>query len=301
MSTSIRVIRESFSGCLPKNSRRLDFLDAYTYQGDSIFVHGDTGVISSGLTYSSNEILDYWSNAIFTSNSNDDYSAFFPFARARLYYVQRTLLDYLESLKKTGSLRLCDFAAGEGVLANLFKRDMPGWDIRCTEGSKALSERLVQSGFATSNCILGEGQLDSFKVDIGVLTWTLCNCIRPLDVLLELRNNIDEDGFLVVADSSRILVPFKKSLRDLFNANHPADIHPFFFSAKSLAGLLIAAGFQPVFYNRFKDSDILLIIAKRLEELPPDDFLVPSDDALDVISFLRLSHDLTPTFDSWST
>ena len=68
---------------------------------------------------------------------------------------------------------------------------------------------------------------------------------------------------MCVAESSRILVPFKKNLNDYFAKTHPEDIHPWHFSAKSLQALLILSGFKVVYVNRFKDSNELLLIAKK--------------------------------------
>lgn len=297
---SIGSFRESFQN-LPIDSQKIDALNGYVRQGDSIYVHKTTGVVSSDLKHTPEDIIDYWSSKIFTSTSTEDYSAYFPFARARLYYVARVIVDNI--LKKeniSDPVSYCDFATGQGVLPDLIRREWPGLQIRCTEGSEVLVEKLRDSGFEASHCMLGDGKLPPFSVDIGTLTWTLCNCIRPLDVLMEVRKNIKDGGYMVLVDSSRILVPFRKSLRDLFNPKNPADVHPYLFSANSMCALLRCAGFKPVFINRYFDSDVLLVIGQKEDMLPSDDLVIPADNSGHVFDFFTKAHELTASFDSWN-
>lgn len=297
---SISSFRKSFSA-RPQDSIHLEFLDGYVRKGDAIYVHRDTGVVTSDLKHTPEQILEYWSDKIFTSSSVEDYSAYFPFARGRLYYVVRTFVDFLAKARPGQDISFCDFATGQGVLPHLLRREMPKWSIRCTEGSKDLCQKLEEDGFIVDTCVLGQRTLPSFRVDLGSLTWTLCNCIRPLDVMMEIRDHIENNGYLVIADSSRLLVPFRKSLRDLFNASHPADSHPYFFSANSLCALLRCAGFTPVFVNRYFDSDVLLVIGQKQDELPSDDVLAPCDAAEDIRAFFSKYHELTATFDNWKS
>jgi hypothetical protein len=133
--------------------------------------------------------------------------------------------------------------------------------------------------------MLGDGSLEDFTVDFASITWTLCNCIKPLDVLLDIRTHIKDDGLLVIAESSRLLVPFRKSLDDLLTKMHPADTHPFYWSKNSLSALLICAGFEPIAVNRYFDSDVLLIIAKKRPVLPKEDIEIEADDADLVLEF----------------
>ena len=119
---TLEKFRESFN-CLPKNSIMLGELDEYLRDGDHLFIHQDSGVVTSDLKHSSKEILDYWSQKIFTSTDVEDYSAFRPFAKARLYYVVLTMLDYLKDQGLDQDLSFCDFATGQGVLPELLKKD----------------------------------------------------------------------------------------------------------------------------------------------------------------------------------
>ena len=75
---------------------------------------------------------------------------------------------------------------------------------------------------------------------------------------IELKKN----GHIVIAESSRILVPYKKPIQMYFGNPDP-DSHPFHFSKNSLSNLLVLNKFNPVFINRYIDSDYLVIIAKK--------------------------------------
>jgi hypothetical protein len=269
---------ESFQNLGEKTA--IHCLDRFLYPGDSLYVHNKTGLVSSGLTRSPEEILDYWSKIIFTSKSTEDYSAFRPFAIGRLTYVVRFLLDYIaEHPECTGDF-FCDFATGQGVLPRIMsvQPETRNWNIGCTEGSQQLYQEMQSAGYASYYGMLGDDSLEDFIVDYASLTWTLCNCIKPLDVLLDVRKHIKNDGLLVVAESSRLLVPFKKSLSDLLTKLHPADTHPFYWSKNSLSALLKCAGFEPVAVNRYFDSDVLVIIAKKNKSLPDIKEKIEADD-----------------------
>ena len=101
------------------------------------------------------------------------------------------------------------------------------------------------------------------KFDVITLMWTLCNTSNCLDIIKISNKLLKKNGYIVVAESSRMLVPFKKPIQMYFGIGNP-DIHPFHFSKNSLANLLIINKFKPVYINRYIDSDYLLIIAKKM-------------------------------------
>ena len=278
---------ENFQNCGEKIA--IKGLNDFLYPGDNLYVHAKTGLVSSALSSTAEEILDYWTNKIFTSNSVEDYSAFRPFAIARLTYVVRFLLDYISEHPEYSGQSFCDFATGQGVLPRILRSQPEAfeWSIGCTEGSRQLYQKMDAAGYSAYFGMLGDGSLEDFTVDFASLTWTLCNCIKPLDVLLDIRRHIKDGGLLVVAESSRLLVPFKKSLADLLNKQHPADTHPFYWSKNSLSALLKCAGFEPVAVNRYFDSDILAIVAKKKQNIPGVDIEVEADDVNLVLNFFK--------------
>ena len=55
-------------------------------------------------------------------------------------------------------------------------------------------------------------------IDLASLNWTLCNCSNPISVLQSINNSLVDSGFLMITESSRILVPFKKPIYNYFNS-----------------------------------------------------------------------------------
>ena len=104
----------------------------------------------------------------------------------------------------------------------------------------------------------------SLKIDVGILTWTLCNCSEPLDVVESLSKNIKKNGFLIVAESSRILVPFKKPIQNYFNKKKlTGNYHPWHWSYNSLTNIFKVYGFELISSNRYWDEDNLILIFKN--------------------------------------
>ena len=99
----------------------LPYISKYHEGGELLYVDKKTGLLRSKLVLDSQEVLDYWSNIIFASKDPEDYSALNPFAHSRLLYVLLTIKNYITNVivKKPNTIKLCDFATGEGVFLNL--------------------------------------------------------------------------------------------------------------------------------------------------------------------------------------
>ena len=91
-------------------------------------------------------------------------------------------------------------------------------------------------------------------------------------------------GYLVVAEGSRILVPFKKPLHMYFS-HLPVDLHPYHFSVNSLCNLLKVNNFKVEFINRYIDSDILCVIGKKMDNVPLQSYEI--DCYLKIINFFE--------------
>ena len=87
-----------------------------------------------------------------------------------------------------------------------------------------------------------------------------------------------------VADSSRVLVPFQKSLSDYFSKTFPTDLHPSNFSTNTLKLLMQLSGLEVVFANRYFDSDVLLVIGKKIDHQVEPKFF---DDQKQVVDFKK--------------
>jgi ubiquinone/menaquinone biosynthesis C-methylase UbiE len=263
----------------------LDFLEKYLPAGDSIHVNPVTGFVTSSRRMSSEDVAKYWSDIIFPNKSEESYSAYNPFAQARLFYVMQSIAKFLNFSKET-NLYLCDFATGEGVLLNLLRSNYPQLKISGTEHSSALVESLKNKGFDVQIKTLGiqTSMSNVERFDISTLTWTLANAIDPLACLRDVVESTKTGGYVCVAESSRILVPFRKSLSDYFSKTLPADLHPSNFSANTLRLLMQLADLEIVFVNRYFDSDVLLVIGKKVDyQVEPKFF----DDQKQVVKFMN--------------
>jgi hypothetical protein len=285
-------VRNSFSGdVLESNLIPIEVTRSYVQNNDILYVNKATGICSAKLPININEVVQYWSNNIFKSSSPEDYNAFLPFATARLFYVFRSIIDFFK-LTTDSKLTIADFATGQGVLLNIIKNFSKNLNLVGTEHSGDLVEMLSNSGFNIQSTPVTSKMPSLFEADIGIINWTLSCCADPYDFLLGVRNNLSDSGYVVVAESSRIMVPYKKPLSYLLNPTHPTNIHPFYFSKNSLAALLQSCGFEVRYTNRFFDSDVLLIIAQK-SSMPNQDKKLVVDSAEDVINFFNKYHELT--------
>ena len=270
----------------------IDICDKYLPPNSHLYVEKKTGLVCSARTHSEKEILDLWTYKVYKDKSMETgYSSNYPFAEARLKYVVETCKKYLE--KKTLPKSICDFAAGTGGAFHSLKHAFQNSYLIATEGSEENAINLKKVGYdSVSQTILSKTSTkkisinNQLPVDLGFLCWTLCNCINPLNVLNHVSEIIKEDGFLCVAESSRILVPaFRKSIRDYLPSKVEPDLHPFHWSFNSLSNVLKLSGFEIIYSNRFIDSDIMLIIAQK-KSLYKGEIII--DEYMDVIRFFEL-------------
>lgn len=125
--------------------------------------------------------------------------------------------------------------------------------------------------------------------DFVTINWTLENCTDCIGMLRTARNCLKQDGTLIVATGSRILVPPRKRMRDYFSLN-PADTHCFRWSASSLRMAAEKAGFKHDGSNDWRQNDVLLMSFKIAEPAMQMIFKPDSTIADDILAF----------FDKWA-
>ena len=281
---------------ISKDAIKLDFLSKYLPKDDEIFVNPITGFVTSLRKMSVEDVAAYWSDVIFPDKSIESYSANFPFAKARLTYVTHTVADFLKLDTKSKN-RWCDFATGEGVLLKLISTFYPNIEVTGTEHSMELVKQLNNKGFGVKKLTLGEFcSYDSDEeFDISTLTWTLANAIDPVSCVKDIVLRTRMGGYVCIAESSRILVPFRKSLSDYLSLTNPADLHPSHLSANTLRCLMQLAGLEIVYTNRYFDSDVLLVIGKKVDyPVVPNYF----DDQKSVASFMKKWAEVSDYYES---
>jgi 2-polyprenyl-3-methyl-5-hydroxy-6-metoxy-1,4-benzoquinol methylase len=242
-----------------------------------------SGLVSVIKRRSSKQIANNWSNKIFGNKfSKTKYTAKIPAVIARHIYVLETIIDKINIKKK----KICDLGAGEGQFLEILKKKKLNCELFGIEPSKKNCKLLKNKKIKNFNGTVEEyyNFKGKKKFDVITLMWTLCNTSNCLDIIKISNKLLKKNGYIVVAESSRMLVPFKKPIQMYFGIGNP-DIHPFHFSKNSLANLLIINKFKPVYINRYIDSDYLLIIAKKINKI--DSKLIKVDNFMKVKKFFK--------------
>ena len=246
-----------------------------------------SGLVSVYDRRNSKEIADLWTNKIFKKKLSKKksfghaYTSKIPAVIARTTYVLETIISELQLRSKS----LCDVGAGEGLFLNLIKNKKKKVKLTGVEPSKFNCKLIKKNKIDCFNGTLEEFYLKSKKkFDIITLLWTLCNTSNAYDIIAKANKLCKDDGYIVIAESSRILVPFKKPIQMYLRKGNP-DNHPFHFSKNSLSNLLIINKFKPVFINRYIDSDVLVIIAKKSKDINTKD--LKKDNYKKVKSFFQ--------------
>jgi hypothetical protein len=261
-------------------------------KGEPIAVCRNCGFVYARRRPSPSEIAAAWATQVF-SNSFDDghYTARgIPAVRARHVYVAE-FIHTAVSLREKDTV---DIGAGEGVFLQMLGE--PGYGARVfgielsAPNCRLMSQASITCFNGSVEDYLASSAARVHGFDRATIVWTLENTSSCRSMMDGARALLKEDGFLTVATSSRILVPFKKPLHYFLNPQVSA-IHPFFFSANALRNLFGNAGFQVEHVNRYIDTDYLVMIGRALRE--PSRALLVKDDWREVIDFFQRWHDET--------
>lgn len=253
-----------------KRIKKINFLNKVSKS--KIYISKKTGLIFHKPKIETKKALKFWSKKIFSKKIDYKkltYSSENIGMKARHFYCANFSKKYL--VKK--NINFCDFGSGEGNFINHILDINPNIQINFTEFSKKnieitkknLKKRKIKE-YNYHNGSIEESYLNQNikNINFASLLWTLCNCIEPLKVLSAIKKKISDNGYLLVAESSRILVPFKKPIYNYFNSyNETENTHPWHFSYNSLSNLLEISGFRIINHNRFYDENDLVVIAKK--------------------------------------
>jgi len=209
---------------------------------------------------SADAIARVWSEELFADSPDPKsvlYQATLPAVLARLTYVAATL-DQSVGLKDRAVIDI-----GAGTVAFLDLAAARGGRTFGIEPSAANCARLRAQGHSCH-----EGTVESYAAgggaDLVTILWTLECTSDPRAMLAAAHRVLADGGRLCVATGSRILVPFKKPLDYYLGEGNP-DIHPFHWSAATLAAVLAVAGFRMTWTNSYIVSDVLCVIAAKGE------------------------------------
>ena len=271
----IQDIYKDYSG-KQKKVVYLKFLSKLS--ASKVLVSKSTGTVFHDDIIKSKDNLKSW-NKIYSKKiepENLQYTSDNPIMNSRHFYGVKLIEQFLRTknlLKRR--LNFCDFGTGEANFPFLLKKQLKNVDIILTEYSKLnfnfFQQKFIKAKIKIKKSFLGSiedfDQLENNRtIDFASLNWTLCNCSNPIAVLQSINNSLVDRGFLMIAESSRILVPFKKPIYNYFNSKFKSSYHPWHFSYNSLQNLLEICNFKVVFANRYYDENDLFIICQKQDK-----------------------------------
>ena len=282
------IIKDFTFNNKPKDYIRLDFLKKISKT--SVCVSKKTGLIFHNKFKSSSEVLNAWTNKIYSKKMDpktNSYTDDFPGMSARHFYV----LDFLSRFINFKKKKIIDFACGQGGLLIKAQKYFKSSDLNGVEHSKR-NILLIKKRFKKEKIKLPklyQSSIEDFsmnkKADIGILTWTLCNCSEPIKIINSISNNLKKDGYLIVAESSRFLVPFKKPINNYFNSKlDVGHTHPWHWSFNSINNIFKFCGFELVKNNRYFDENDIVLIFKNSKKFNQK---YKFDNYLKVINFMK--------------
>ena len=263
-------------------------------KNNPLYVCKYSGLIRAKNIRSSKEIATAWSDEVYGSKFDEkNYTALIPAVKARQTYVA----DFTHVNLNLNNKNICDVGAGEGqffeiILEKKYKANCFG-----IEPSKNNCDQLKKKGFksfvGTAEEYSQSSEFSEKKFDIVTIMWTLVNVASCIDIVKAAYHMLKPGGYIVVAEGSRILVPFKKPL-NYYLSPISTDLHPYHYSDNSLANLLKVVGFKITKMNRYIDSDYLCLIGKKEDKFHNNTFEV--DNYKDVLSFFERWHHETEKY-----
>ncbi len=240
-----------------------------------IYISKKTGTLFHSPTKNSDTSVSVWTKNIYSKKIDTNklkYTSNNPIMRSRHYYSAIFINNHIKKKK----IKFCDYGTGEGNFAKELLRVNNNISFNFSEHSKKLfsltkrtvklhSKRKFYCHNGTIESTILNKKFNNF--DCASLLWTLCNCVDPLSVLNVIHKSLKKNGLLLIAESSRVLVPFKKPIYNFFVSKYDTNnTHPWFFSYNSLSNLLEISGFRIISNNRYYDENDLVIVAKKIEK-----------------------------------
>ena len=224
-----------------------------------VFVCAGCGFVHVKNRRSPDKIAQAWSD-VYQSGA---YDPEWPGVKARLYYVA----EWLNQKYGLDGKTVLDIGAGKGVFLD-FARNMGAQ----TAGIEPDFDNSAFVGAKGHECYAGmvESVEIPAKFDIVTILWTLENCGDCLSFLKSARKFLKDDGILVVATGSRILVPYKKPYSSYFGSLSP-DLHCYRWSINSLFTAISKCGMKPEWWNDYEQRDEMIVAARSGVDSPARD------------------------------
>ncbi len=242
----------------------IEIARVYT-NGEPVHVCKTCGFVFARMRRSAERIAEIWSEEIYgkTYEYGKTYTARMPAVKARQTYVA----DFADVHIGLKDKRLLDIGGGEGQFLDIARQPPYGAQVYTVEPSprncQAMAEMGIGSFCGTVEAFRASPQSKTRRFDVVTIMWTLVNCRDPREMLDAAWDALEDGGHVVLAESSRILVPFRKPLQYYF-APRSQDLHAFHFSANALQGFLATSGFEIAAVNRFIDTDYLVVVGRKV-------------------------------------
>ena len=254
------IVRD-FQGNIINRAYKLSFLKKYTIK--DLHVSKITGTLIPKEYFSNKKVLNLWDKKF---NSNV-YSSNSPHFLSRHIYTLETFNRY----KDLKNLKVADLGCGNGGLIKLLQKmynpkKIVGFDYnkKNTRNNKKYFQDKKTKFFQNEILEIDEKKFKKY-FDVIFLTWTLSACAEPLKILEKIKKILKKNGHLVVAESSRILVPPTYKIGYYFRYGEKTNTfndYPWRFSFNSLRNLLLTKNFETKSYNNFNSNDNLVIVAQ---------------------------------------
>ncbi len=250
---------------------------AYMSDGE-VHVCKNCGFVYVRRRRSIQRIADAWSKEIFQKG----YTARIPAVKARQTYVA----EFIDTNVGLKGKTLCAIGGGEGLFLDIVRGPDYAADVFAIEPAeqncKLMSDAGIENFHGTIEDYIASGE--NRKFDIVTIMWTLENTQDCRGMINAAYDLLKDDGSLMIATGSRILVPFKKPLH-LYLSKNPADTHCFRVSANTLQGLMAVSGFEKTAINRYIDTDYLTMLGRKTDR--SRDIPWEGDDWRDVVDFFK--------------
>ena len=283
-----KLIENDFA--LNKSNEHVELKFLSNISKTKVYISLKTGLVFHKVDKNSSTIVNEWSKKVYSHKMDPKsglYTDDFPGMSSRHFFV----LDFLSREINIKKKKIIDFACGQGGLLLKARQYFDCENLSGVEHSKN-NIKTVHSRFKKKKLIppkLYTSSIEEFetnkKFDVGFLTWTLCNCSEPLKIVKSLSSLIKKNGILLVAESARILVPFKKPIFNYFTYKKDlGHIHPWHWTLNSLTNIFKFFGFEIIKTNRYFDEDNLVLIFKNSQNYSQK---FNFDDPKKIIDFLK--------------
>ena len=280
--------------CQTKEVVEVPYCREYT-NDQPVHICKNCGFVYAKFRRTAKEIADSWSDDMYHKEeefSDTHYTARIPAVKARQTYMADTI-DTQIGLK---GKYLADIGAGEGQFLEIVSEQYQG-KVFGIEPSVKNCQIMDKSGFKNFEGSIEDyaasAQCKTNEFDIVTAMWTLAACFSATDMIQAAYKMLKPGGHLVIAEGSRILVPFKKPLNYYFS-KEPQDLHPFHPSANALKNLFKICGFEITFINRYIDTDYLLVVGKKISGTT--DASIEKDNYQEVSAFFERWHHETKMY-----